>query len=115
MRYDAYNPSYQITLPDRGVVDATECAKLACAFFDDIFGANAPIREIKNPEDVRPGDLIWTGSHWFIATMRAIDYKGRGPHTQEIGGGSSGIINWMSDGYINISSGMKKMYTRYPE
>ena len=111
--YDAYNPSYSTRLSD-GSHSGTECAKFAFAFWDDIFGSDAPVREVTNPADVRPGDLLWSGTHWSVATMRAFDYKERGPHTQEVGGGPSGTIGWTSGGYSNISP-IKKIYTRYPE
>ena len=113
--YDAYEPKYRTILPDSGINEGIECAKFAFALFDDIFGTDAPIREITNPADVRPGDLLWSGTHWSIATMRAFDYKERGPHTQTVGGGPSGEIAWTLSGYSNISTSMKKMYTRYPE
>lgn len=112
--YDAYDPKYRIVLPS-GPINGIECGKFAHAFFDELFGENAPIREVTDPADVRPGDLLWPGTHWSIATMHAFDYKGRGPHVQEVGGGSAGIISWGDDGYSNISTAMKAMYTCYPD
>ena len=110
--YDAYNPAYRILFPD-GYHNGTECAKFAFAFFDDIFGSDVPIREITNPADVRPGDLLHFSGHWSIATEKARynsvyeDYDGR-----DVGGGANGQIGW-SNSSINISR-MIAAYTRYP-
>ena len=112
-KYDAYNPTYYLSPFGNG----KECAKFAFAFWDDIFGADAPMREVTDPADVRPGDLLQSPGHWSIATMRAFDYKGRGPHTQEVGGGSAGVIGWTSGGYSFLPDPTTeiKYYTRYPQ
>ena len=111
--YDAYNPKYRIVLPS-GTKNGIECAKFAYAFFDDIFGSDVPIREVTDPADVRPGDLIQLPGHWAIVTMAAFDYEGKGPHTQTIDGGASGSIGWSTDGYVNLSAA-KNIYTKYPD
>ena len=111
--YDAYNPTYYLSPFGNG----KECAKFAFAFWDDIFGADTPFREVTNPADVRPGDLIRTPTHWAIATMHAFDYEGRGPHTQKVGGGSAGVIGWPSGGYSPLptpNGENRAYYTRYP-
>ena len=111
--YDAYNPAYRILFPD-GYHNGTECAKFAFAFFDDIFGSDVPIRQITNPADVRPGDLLHFSGHWSIATEKTLynsvyeDYDGR-----DVGGGADGQIGW-SNSSINISR-MIIAYTRYPQ
>ena len=67
--YDPYDPKYRIVLPD-GPINGIECSKFAFAFSDDIFG-DAPYREITDPWQVRPGDLIHWESHWAIARKSA--------------------------------------------
>ncbi len=104
--YDAYNPSYRIVLPSGGI-QGTECAKFAFAFFDDIFGANAPIREVTNPTDVRPGDLLRFSGHWSVVTSV------EGLYVHDVGGGSTGRIGW-TDLDVSIENSLVAAYTRYP-
>ena len=108
--YDPYNPPYYIA----GLGSGTECAKFALAFWDDIFG-DAPYREVSDFWQVRPGDLVHTPTHWYIAVKGADSspfYDD--PCTQEVGGGSTGSISWASgDRRLDTSDGTV-VYTRYP-
>lgn len=109
--YDAYTPAYRIVLPS-GPVNGTECAKFAYAFFDDIFGSDAPIREVRDLADVRPGDLLQTPSHWEIATSKVyFDTEDHLYRASNVGGGPTGEIGWSTNS--NISS-VIAIYTRYP-
>ena len=109
--YDPYNPPYYIA----GLGSGTECAKFALAFWDDIFG-DAPYREVSDFWQVRPGDLVHTPTHWYIAVKGADSspfYDD--PCTQEVGGGSTGSISWASgDRRLDTSDGTV-VYTRYPD
>ena len=110
--YDAYNPAYRILFPD-GYHNGTECAKFAFAFFDDIFGSDVPIREITNPADVRPGDLIRYSGHWCIATKKAYyDPELNCYLASDVGGGTAGQIGW-GNGDNNINRAIE-FYSRYP-
>ena len=107
--YDPYNPKYRAVLPD-GPINGTECAKFAFAFSDDIFG-DAPYREVTDPWQIRPGDLIHFPSHWCIAVQSAYQEPGRDyPLTQTAGGGKAGSIGWGP----NAIRGYTTLYTRYP-
>ena len=107
--YDPYNPKYRAVLPD-GPINGTECAKFAFAFSDDIFG-DAPYREVTDPWQIRPGDLIHFPSHWCIAVQSAYQEPGRDyPLTQTAGGGKAGSIGWGPDAI----RGYTTLYTRYP-
>ncbi len=87
--YDPYNPLYF-----GAIGSGTECAKFAFAFWDDIFG-DAPYREVTDPWQIRPGDLIHFPSHWCIAVQSAYQEPGRDyPLTQTAGGGKAGSIGW---------------------
>ena len=104
-RYDPYNPPYF-----GAIGSGTECAKFAFAFWDDIFG-DAPYREVTDPWQVRPGDLIHFPSHWCIAVQSAYQEPGRDyPLTQTAGGGKTGSIGWG----LNAIRGYATLYTRYP-
>ena len=104
--YDPYNPPYYIA----GLGSGTECAKFAFAFWDDIFG-DAPYREVTDPWQIRPGDLIHFPSHWCIAVQSAYQEPGRDyPLTQTAGGGKAGSIGWGP----NAIRGYATLYTRYP-
>ena len=108
--YDPYNPKYRAVLPD-GPINGTECAKFAFAFSDDIFG-DAPYREVTDPWQIRPGDLIHFPSHWCIAVQSAYQEPGRDyPLTQTAGGGKAGSIGWGPDAI----RGYATLYTRYPD
>ena len=107
-RYDPYNPSYYIA----GIGSGTECAKFAFAFWDDIFG-DAPYRKVTDLWQVRPGDLICSPGHWFIATEGATSsplYDD--PRVQTVGGGKAGSIGWAAS-RLNTNDGTIA-YTRYP-
>ena len=108
--YDPYNPKYRAVLPD-GPINGTECAKFAFAFSDDIFG-DAPYREVTDPWQIRPGDLIHFPSHWCIAVQSAYQEPGRDyPLTQTAGGGKAGSIGWG----LTAIRGYATLYTRYPD
>ena len=103
--YDPYNPPYF-----GAIGPGTECAKFAFAFWDDIFG-DAPYREVTDPWQIRPGDLIHFPSHWCIAVQSAYQEPGRDyPLTQTAGGGKAGSIGWGP----NAIRGYATLYTRYP-
>ncbi len=103
--YDPYNPLYF-----GAIGSGTECAKFAFAFWDDIFG-DAPYREVTDPWQIRPGDLIHFPSHWCIAVQSAYQEPGRDyPLTQTAGGGKAGSIGWGP----NAIRGYATLYTRYP-
>ena len=110
--YDAYDPAYRILFPD-GYHSGTECAKFAFAFSDDIFGSETPIREVTNPADIRPGDMIHFSGHWCIATEKAV-YDDEHDYflATDVGGGASGQIDWGDGSNINRAPAF---YTRYPE
>ena len=108
--YDPYNPPYYIA----GLGSGTECAKFALAFWDDIFG-DVPYREVTSFWQVKPGDLVHTPTHWYIAVKGADSspfYDD--PCTQEVGGGSTGSISWASGGRRLDTSDGTVVYTRYP-
>lgn len=112
--YDPNEPEYQTTLPD-GAHYGIECAKFAFAFSDDIFG-NAPYREVTNPWQTRPGDLIHWKSHWAIARENAYSTSWTdAPCTLTVGGGAAGSIGWGdTDQALNLSGNLIAVYTRYP-
>ena len=111
-RYDPYNPPYYIA----GLGSGTECAKFAFAFWDDIFG-DAPYREVTDPWEVRPGDLIQWKTHWAIARKSAYSTSWtESPCTLTVGGGATGSIGWGSlDQTLNLSGDLIAVYTRYPD
>ncbi len=107
--YDAYNPAYSI----RQLGFGTACAKFAFAFSDDIFGADALIREFSNPADVRPGDLIHFNGHWCLATNSAQYFVEDNFYAApSADGGTTGRISWGNGSNINDALAF---YTRYPE
>ena len=113
--YDPKNPKYRALLPD-GYHNGTECAKFAFAFSDDIFG-DVPYREMTDPWQVRPGDLIHWDGHWAIARKSAYSSSWtENPCTLTVGGGSAGSIGWGDlDQALNINDGsLLAIYTRYP-
>lgn len=108
--YDAYTPTYYLDSFGNG----KECAKFAFAFWDDIFGTEAPFREVTSPADVRPGDLIQAPGHWSIATSKSyFDEKYGLTRAFGVGGGPTGSIGWSSQA-VNISS-VIHIYTRYQD
>lgn len=107
--YDAYNPAY---FGGPGL-SGTECAKFAFAFWDDIFG-DASYREVTDPWQVRPGDLIHVPGHWYIATKSAFSSPYTGNLcTLSVDGSAAGIIAW-GDQNKPISGDDISIYTRYP-
>ena len=108
-KYDPNNPKYYIA----GLGSGKECAKFAFAFWDDIFGSEAPIREITNPADLKPGDLIRYSGHWCIATKKAYyDPELNCYLASDVGGGTAGQIGW-GNGDNNINRAIE-FYSRYP-
>ena len=110
-RYDPYNPPYF-----GAIGSGTECAKFAFAFWDDIFG-DAPYREVTDPWQVRPGDLIHWESHWAIARKSAYSSQyDEFPRTLTVGGGKAGSIGWGdSNQRLNFEEDLVSIYTRYPD
>ena len=107
--YDAYNPTYYLAPFGNG----KECAKFAFAFWDDIFGSDAPMHEVTNPTDVKPGDLIRYSGHWCIATKKAYyDPELDCYLVSDVGGGAAGQIGW-GNGDNNINRALV-FYSRYP-
>ena len=113
--YDPYDPKYRIILPD-GPINGIECSKFAFAFSDDIFG-DAPYREVTDPWQVRPGDLIHWESHWAIARKSAYSSQyDEFPRTLTVGGGKAGSIGWGdSNQRLNFEEDLVSIYTRYPD
>ena len=113
--YDPYDPKYRIVLPD-GPINGIECSKFAFAFSDDIFG-DAPYREVTDPWQVRPGDLIHWESHWAIARKSAYSSKlWDCPCTLTVGGGKAGSIGWGNvDQTLDFNENLVAIYTRYPD
>ena len=111
--YDPYNPPYYIA----GIGSGTECAKFALAFWDDIFG-DAPYREVTDPWQVKPGDLIHWDGHWAIAVKGAYSRPSYSfPFTQTVGGGKVGSIGWGTvDSRLDYNNVVPliAVYTRYP-
>ena len=114
--YDVYNPKYRIVLPD-GPINGIECSKFAFAFSDDIF-ADASYREVTDPWEVRPGDLIHWDGHWAIAVKGAYSRPSYSfPFTQTVGGGKAGSIGWGTvDSRLDYNNVVPliAVYTRYP-
>ncbi len=110
--YDPYNPPYYIA----GLGSGTECAKFAFAFWDDIFG-DVPYREVTDPWQVRPGDLIHWDGHWAIAVKSAyFSQFGECASTLTVGGGKAGSIGWGNmDQFLKFDDDLIAIYTRYPE
>ena len=110
--YDPYNPAYY-----GAIGSGTECAKFAFAFWDDIFG-DAPYREVTDPWEVRPGDLIHWDGHWAIAVKGAYSRPSYSfPFTQTVGGGKAGSIGWGTvDSRLDYNNVVPliAVYTRYP-
>ena len=109
--YDPYNPLYF-----GAIGSGTECAKFAFAFWDDIFG-DAPYREVTDPWQVRPGDLIHWESHWAIARKSAYSSElWDCPCTLTVGGGKAGSIGWGNvDQTLDFNENLVAIYTRYPD
>ncbi len=109
--YDPYNPPYYIA----GLGSGTECAKFAFAFWDDIFG-DVPYREVTDPWQVRPGDLIHWDGHWAIAVKSAyFSQFGECASTLTVGGGKAGSIGWGNmDQFLKFDDDLIAIYTRYP-
>ncbi len=111
--YDPYNPKYLGALGTYG----TECAKFAFAFWDDIFG-DAFYREVTDPWEVRPGDLIHWDGHWAIAVKGAYSRPSYSfPFTQTVDGGKAGSIGWGTvDSRLDYNNVVPliAVYTRYP-
>ena len=109
-RYDPYNPPYYIA----GIGSGTECAKFAFAFWDDIFG-DAPYREVTDPWEVRPGDLVHTSSHWFIVVSNPFSSQFyTDPCVVTVGGGKAGAIGWADSSGTPLGDTVLDIYTRYP-
>ena len=110
--YDAYNPKYYIA----GLGSGKECAKFAFAFWDDIFG-DAPYREVTDPWQVRPGNLIHWESHWAIARKSAYSSElWDCPCTLTVDGGKAGSIGWGNvDQTLDFNENLVAIYTRYPD
>ena len=109
--YDPYNPPYY-----GAIGSGTECAKFAFAFWDDIFG-DAPYRKVSDSQNVRPGDLIQTKTHWSIAVTGAYSVNWtQNPCIYNVGGGSAGSIGWGTIDYpLDFNDSLLAIYTRYPD
>ena len=110
--YDPYDPKYRIVLPD-GPINGIECSKFAFAFSDDIFG-DAPYREVTDPWQVKPGDLVHAPGHWFISTTSAYSspyYED--PCVLSVGGGIAGSIGWGNQDFP-LGDRIISIYSRYP-
>ena len=82
--------------------------------YDDIFG-DAPYREVTDPWQIRPEDLVQDPGHWYIAVKSACSSPYQNyPCTQSVGGGKAGFIGWGDPG-IFIDDNTIAIYTRYPD
>jgi len=110
-KYDPYNPKYNLNPFGNG----TECAKFAFAFWEDLFG-DAPMHEVNDASQVRPGDLIQFKNHWSIAVTEPYWIDGyQHPCIMTVGGGSAGEIGWGSiDEGLNFSSTLVSIHSKYP-
>ena len=110
-KYDPYNPKYNLNPFGNGI----ECAKFAFAFWEDLFG-DAPMHEVNDASQVRPGDLIQFKNHWSIAVTEPYWIDGyQHPCIMTVGGGSAGEIGWGSiDEGLNFSSTLVSIHSKYP-
>ena len=110
-KYDPYNPKYNLNPFGNG----TECAKFAFAFWEDLFG-DAPMHEVNDASQVKPGDLIQFKNHWSIAVTEPYWIDGyQHPCIMTVGGGSAGEIGWGSiDEGLNFSSTLVSIHSKYP-
>ena len=117
--YDAYNPPYQLKVAPypRGI----ECAKYAYMISDEIFGT-LPMRQT-TIENLRPGDMIETPTHWSISLVGYGDVVSPTGKivVQTTSGGPSGDISWAD---TSVTTGQNADYlaehgavvwTRYPD
>ena len=112
--YPAYDPKYRIVLPD-DPINGTECAKLAFAFSDDLFG-DAVLQKVVDPKTVRPGDLIQFSTHWSIAVTAAYSVAWTdNPCVQTVDGGPEGVVGWGNvNMQLDFDNDLVSIYTRYP-
>ena len=109
--YDAYNPKYYIA----GLGSGKECAKFAFAFWDDIFG-DVSYREVTDPWQIKPGDLIQEEYHWSIAVSNPFSSQFyTDPCVVTVGGGKAGSIGWADPSGVPLGNTVLAIYTRYPE
>ena len=108
--YDAYNPKYYIA----GLGSGKECAKFAFAFWDDIFG-DVSYREVTDPWQIKPGDLIQEEYHWSIAVSNPFSSQFyTDPCVVTVGGGKAGSIGWADPSGVPLGNTVLAIYTRYP-
>ena len=111
--YNPYDPKYRIILPD-GPINGIECSKFAFAFSDDIFG-DAPYREVTDPWQIKPGDLIQEEYHWSIAVSNPFSSQFyTDPCVVTVGGGKAGSIGWADPSGVPLGNTVLAIYTRYP-
>lgn len=89
---------------------------LAFVISDELFG-NAPMRQLNDFSEIRPGDLLHLGGdYWSFAAARPVEKDGW-LYVTTIGHGANGTINWHDGdiGRVCLNSNYKGAYTRYPE
>lgn len=118
-RYDAYEPYYEsgaLSALEGVTTYGAECAKLAYAVWDDLFG-DLPARRVADFADIRPGDLLHFDGHWSIATQGAFYDREGNLYTTSVDGNAEGAILWLEDAfnYSQLDSGrLLEAFTRYP-
>ena len=76
---------------------------------------DAPYREVTDPWQIRPEDLVQDPGHWYIAVKSAFSSPYQNyPCTQSVGGGKAGFIGWGDPG-IFIDDNTIAIYTCYPD
>ena len=114
--YDPYNPPFTIMNSPFG--GGTECAKLAFAFLEELFGKDISMHKVTDPQDVRPGDLIEFDSHWCVAISSPFPSKFHPCCIYSIDGGATGLIDWGSEDHywpLSFDGGLVAIYSCYPE
>lgn len=111
--YDPDTPyTINVGFPGEGRYRGTQCAKLAYMISDDIFGM-APIKEVKDFMDLRPGDIIRSITHWSVCTSYPKQFPTTGEwYVDTVDGGSSGHISWVGTCF-SYNENLVAFYTRY--
>lgn len=117
--YDPYDPPYHPNF--NSLMGGTECAKYAFMISDEIFG-DLPVRKT-TIENLRPGDMIETPTHWSISLVGYGDVSYMGDVLiQTTDGGSAGVIYWADTSVKTsgqnadyLADNGAVVWTRYPD
>ena len=83
-------------------------------FWDDIFG-DVSYREVTDPWQIKPGDLIQEEYHWSIAVSNPFSSQFyTDPCVVTVGGGKAGSIGWADPSGVPLGNTVLAIYTRYP-